>query len=119
GMPLRDGDELHVFTRPDFHESDRVEVDGRVAVTGSYPVRSGVTRLSQLLVNAGGLLADADSASVLLFRARPAATTTDMELDRLSRLSRSEMTSSEYATFRTRLAGLAPDFRVDLRRLVP
>jgi len=118
GMSLEDGDELHVFTKPDFHESDRVTVEGRVAVTGSYPVRSGVTRLSQLLANAGGVLPDADSASVLLFRARPAQTS-DIELDRLSRLSRSEMTSSEYATFQTRLAGLAPDFRVDMRRLKP
>src|SRR5262249_36105573 len=114
-MPLQDGDELHVFTMPNYHESDRVRIDGRVAVTGSYPVRSGVNRLSQILASAGGLLPDADSASVLLFRARPVATS-DMELDRLSRLSRSEMTSSEYATFRTRLAGLAPDFRVDLRK---
>ena len=61
-------------------------------------------------------MTDADSASVLLFRARPAAAP-DMEFDRLSRLSRSEMTSSEYATFQTRLAGLSPDFRVDLRKV--
>jgi protein involved in polysaccharide export with SLBB domain len=27
------------------------------------------------------------------------------------------MTSSEYATFQTRLAGLSPDFRVDLRKV--
>lgn len=115
GVTLRDGDELHVFTRPEFHATDRVEIAGRVGVTGSYPIRSGITRLSVLLANAGGTLADADSASVLLFRARPAAGP-DPEFDRLSRLSRGEMTGSEYETFRTRLAGLAPDFRVDLRR---
>jgi protein involved in polysaccharide export with SLBB domain len=117
-LPLEDGDELLVFTQPDYHESDRVTVEGRVGVTGSYPIRSGVTRLSEVLRNAGGLLVDADSASVLLFRARPAAAP-DPELDRLSRLSRSEMTSSEYATFQTRLAGLAPDFRVDARKYAP
>ena len=116
GMPLEDGDELNVFTQPDYHQSDRVTVEGRVGVTGSYPIRSGVTRLAEVLVRAGGLMTDADSASVLLFRARPAAAP-DMEFDRLSRLSRSEMTSSEYATFQTRLAGLSPDFRVDLRKV--
>ena len=116
GLALRDGDELHVFMQPDYHMSDRVELTGRVAVTGSYPVRTGVTRLSQLLVNAGGVLPDADSASVLLFRARPTSGP-DPEFDRLSRLSRGEMTASEYETFRTRLAGLSPDFRVDLRKL--
>jgi protein involved in polysaccharide export with SLBB domain len=116
GMPLRDGDELHVFTQPDYHLSERAELIGRIAVTGSYPIRSGVTRLSQLLANAGGALPDADSASVLLFRARPTAGP-DPEFERLSRLSRGEMTASEYVTFRTRLAGLTPDFRVDLRKL--
>jgi protein involved in polysaccharide export with SLBB domain len=118
GMALRDGDELHVFTQPDFHVSDRVELSGRIAVTGSYPMRTGVTRLSQVLASAGGVLPDADSASVLLFRARPTAGP-DPEFDRLSRLSRGEMTASEYETFRTRLAGLTPDFRVDLRILRP
>ena len=116
GLPLRDGDELHVFTRPDFHVSERAEVIGRVRVNGSYPIRTGVTRLSQLLASAGGALPDADTTSVLLFRARPAAGP-DLEFDRLSRLSRGEMTASEYETFRTRLAGLSPDFRVDLRKL--
>ena len=117
GLPLRDGDELHVFTRPDYHVSERVDVTGRVAVTGSYPVRSGITRLSQLLANAGGVLSDADSSSVLLLRART-ATGPDPEFDRLSRLSRGEMTASEYETFRTRLAGLSPEFRVDLHTIV-
>ncbi|HEY6193573.1 MAG TPA: SLBB domain-containing protein [Candidatus Eisenbacteria bacterium] len=118
GLPLRNGDELHVFTQPDYHLSERVEITGRVAVTGSYPVRAGVTRLSQLLASAGGVLPDADTASVLLFRARPPSGP-DPEFDRLSRLSRGEMTASEYATFRTRLAGLSPDFRVDLRTVRP
>ena len=78
----QDGDELHVFTQPDYHMSERVEVTGRVAVTGSYPVRSGATRLSQLLANAGGVLADADSASVLLLRAR-SISGPDPEFERL------------------------------------
>src|SRR5206468_12338976 len=89
---------------------------GCVAVTGSCAIRGGVSGLSQILVNAGGLLPDAASASVLLFRARPAAGA-DLEFDRLSRLARSDMTASEYETFRTRLAALSPDFRVDMRRL--
>ena len=116
GMLMQDGDELHVYTRPDFHATDRIEVAGRVTVTGSYPIRSGATRLSNVLASAGGMLPDADSASVLLFRARPVQGP-DLEFDRLSRLSRGEMTGSEYETFRTRLAGLTPDFRIDLRRV--
>lgn len=116
GLPLQESDELHLFIEPDYRSSERAEITGRVAVNGEFPVRSGQTRLSELLVMAGGLLPDADSASVLLYRARPTSGP-DPEFDRLSRLSRGEMTASEYETFRTRLAGLSPDFRVDLRTL--
>jgi len=105
-----------VFPEPDYHLSDRADIAGRVAITGSFPIHTGSTRLSQLLANAGGALVDADSASVLLHRARP-ADGADPEFARLSRLARGEMTTSEYETFRTRLAGLSPDFRVDLRTL--
>jgi len=117
-MPLQEGDELHVFTQPDYHQSDRAEITGRVSTTGSFPIRPGSTRLSQLLANVGGVLPDADSASILLYRARP-VDGADPEFARLSRLSRAEMTGSEYETFRTRLAGLSPDFRIDLRTLRP
>ena len=116
GMALLESDELHLFSEPDYRVSERVGITGRVAVNGDFPIRTGQTRLSALLAMAGGTLPDADSASVLLFRARPASGP-DPEFERLSRLSRGEMTASEYETFRTRLAGLTPDFRVDLRTL--
>lgn len=117
-LPLRGGDVLHVSGRSRHHETDRVEVSGRVARTGSYPIRTGETRLSDVLDAAGGLLVDGDSAAVDLYRQRPPGSGADPEFDRLSRLSRGEMTASEYETFHTRLASLYPSFRVNLRPLV-
>ncbi len=117
-LTLRGGDVLHVAGRSRYHETDRVEVLGRVARTGSYPIRSGETRLSEVLDAAGGLLADGDSTALDLYRQRPPGSGADPEFDRLSRLSRGEMTASEYETFHTRLASLYPSFRVNLRPLV-
>lgn len=117
GPTLRDGDELHVFVDAD-RASDRVEVMGRAVRTGTYPIRRGVTRLSELLTVAGGLLPDGDSTAVELHRGRIVGGVADPEFERLSRLSRNEMTTSEYETFRVRMASLAPEFRVDLRAVV-
>ena len=45
------------------------------------------------------------------------ATEKDQELDRLLRLSRNDLTSSEYEVLRTKLAGQREDYRVDWARL--
>ncbi|MFM7232671.1 MAG: SLBB domain-containing protein [bacterium] len=118
GPALNDGDELHVFVDADHHVSDRVEVVGRAVRTGTYPIQRGVTRLSEVLTVAGGLLPDGDSTAVELHRGRVVGGVADPEFERLSRLSRNEMTTSEYEIFRVRLASLAPEFRVDLRAVV-
>jgi protein involved in polysaccharide export with SLBB domain len=112
---VHDGDQLYVFATATFHEVEQVTVVGRVAHAGTFPVRSGVTHLREVLAAAGGLLPDADASSVTLVRAT-GGTHADPEFDRLSRLSREEMTGSEYATFLTRLAALSPEFRIDLTR---
>lgn len=107
------GDQLYVFGRSNFHEVEQATVVGRVAKAGTYPVHSGVTRLGELLTAAGGLLPDADASSLLLVRS-DVRRRSDPEFDRLARLPREAMTGSEYETFRTRLAALTPEFRIDL-----
>ncbi len=52
-----------------------------------------------------------------MHRAATLANSKDPELERLLRLSRSELTASEYEILRTRLAGLREDYRVDWERL--
>jgi protein involved in polysaccharide export with SLBB domain len=69
-LALRDGDVLHVPGQSRFRLTDRIELVGRVARTGSYPIRGGVTRLSDVLDAAGGLLADGDSTAIELSRPR-------------------------------------------------
>lgn len=113
--PLMDGDNLYVFGVPEYRPLHQVSVVGRVALAGSYPITVGVTRLSEVIRAAGGFNAGADSTAIQLVRARPDGEPPDAEFERLARLSREQMTMSEYESFRTRLASLVPNFQVDWR----
>jgi len=110
--PLHDGDKLYLLHHPGWHESMQVWVVGRVAREGVFPIRAGSTRLSEVVAAAGGLLEDADRSAIRLVRP-VSATHADPEFERLLRLSREEMTRSEYEAFRAQLAARSPDVRVD------
>ena len=111
-VPLRDGDQLYVLAHPGWHESMQVWVIGRVPREGVFPIRAGATRLTDVVAAAGGLLEDADRSAIRLVRRAPDGQG-DPEFDRLLRLSREEMTVSEYESFRAKLAARSPDVRVD------
>lgn len=109
---LRDGDQLYVLAHPGWHESMQVWVIGRVPREGVFPIRAGATRLTDVVAAAGGLLPDADRSAIRLVR-RVRDGQSDPEFERLLRLSREEMTISEYESFRAKLAARSPDVRVD------
>jgi protein involved in polysaccharide export with SLBB domain len=90
----------------------KVSVVGRVPREGTFPIRLGSTRLTEVVAAAGGLLEDADRSAIRLVRLTP-GTQSDAEFDRLLRLSREDMTRSEYEAFRAQLAARSPDIRVD------
>jgi protein involved in polysaccharide export with SLBB domain len=114
---LRDGDRVYVSYVPGYHALEQASISGEVASPGVYPLRTGQTRLSELVASAGGFLPRADLTTIRVYRNTPTTSETDVEFERLSRLSRSEMTSSEYEVLRTKLAGRREDFRVDWKRL--
>jgi len=114
---LMDGDNLYVAFDPEYHELHQVTVVGHAKQGGDYPISLGRTRLSDAIRAAGGLREGADLSAIRLIRTRPSLVGRSVEFDRLSRLSREEMTESEYESFRTQLAALSPDFRVDWVRL--
>lgn len=111
--PLRDGERLYVFFVPQYHEQREATILGEVARPGAFPIVEGRTRLSDLVNAAGGFLPSADLSAVRLRRAVPGAGEKDPELDRLLRLSRNDLTASEYEQLRTKLAGLREDYRVN------
>lgn len=113
--PVADGDRLYVHFQSQYRQQREVSVMGEVHRPGQFPITEGRTRLSDILREAGGLLPTADLSAVHVHRSRTGAATRDIELERLLRLSRAELTASEYEALRTRLAAQREDYRVDWR----
>lgn len=116
-FPMRNGDNLYVRFDPEYREVHQVTLVGRVRNSGDYPIRLGVTRLGDVLEAGGGFLPSADLSAIRLIRTRNGSVGKDVEFQRLSRLSREEMTETEYASFQTQLAALHPDFRIEWSRV--
>lgn len=114
---LHDRDNLYVFTDPSYREVHQVSLVGQVARAGDYVIDPGVTRFTEVIRRAGGFRPDADVASIQLVRVGLGAARSDPDLDRLLRLPRESMTESEYGVFRTKLAALSPEIRVDWNRV--
>ena len=110
-------DRLFARTYPEYRQARNVTVTGEVRYPGPYPVNEGQDRLSGVIARAGGLTASAASERVLVFRPITANPQRDIEFERLSRLSRSEMTDAEYQLFKTKLAAQQAAYIVSMADL--
>lgn len=116
-VSLREGDRVFVYYKSRFHYLEQATIVGDVGQPGTYPLAPGGTRVSELVGVAGGFLSTADLASLRVFRSSGLAGDPDPEIDRLAKLSRKEMTTSEYEALLARLTSRREDFRVDWNRL--
>lgn len=120
-IALEPGDRLFVPRAANFREDRHVTLSGEVARPGVYPLTGDRLRVSAALAAAGGLTPGAAAHAVLVVRRAGSALEPqrDPEFDRLSRLSRQEMTNTEYLTFRTKLASAQTVYLVDATNLAP
>lgn len=116
--PLHDGERFYVAFIPGYHEQLESTILGEVSRPGAYPIVEGRTRLSDLVRSSGGFLPTADLSSIRLRRRLANSGEKDPELDRLLRLSRNELTLSEYEKLQTLLAGSREDYRVNWNAVV-
>lgn len=116
--PLADGDRVFVYYTTDWHQQPVASIHGEVARPGTFPVTLGRDRLSDLVRWANGFLPRANRSAMHLVRTSETAES-DPEFERLARLSRAEMTESEYAVFQTKLSERRNAFRVDFERVSP
>jgi protein involved in polysaccharide export with SLBB domain len=114
---LRDGDRSYIYFQPRYQELEHCSIFGEIARPGTYPIVSGKTRLSGLVNAAGGFLPRANLSAIRVVRQSAAARASDPELDRLMRLSRTDMSETEYENMQTRFAARFEDFRVDWERV--
>jgi len=109
---LRPDDRLFAYAPGDYQRPRNVSITGEVAMPGPYSIRPGMDRLSSLLARAGGLTESAARTRIQVFRPGPTTGQRDIEFERLSRLTRSEMTDAEYTAFQTKLASQQAAFVV-------
>ena len=114
---LREGDRFYVYFIPQYHQQHEAFILGELARPGVYPITEGRHRLTDLVTAAGGFLSTADLSAIRVHRRNPAAGEKDPELERLLRLSRDQLTATEYVKLTTKLASLREDYRVDWARL--
>jgi polysaccharide biosynthesis/export protein len=114
--PLRDGDHAFIFFTSRFHALEQAAIYGEVENPGAYPLVTGQSRLSHLVRAASGFLPRADLSTIRVLRAAR-STEADPEFERLIRLSRTDMTDTEYEILRAKLAARREDYRVDWFRL--
>jgi polysaccharide biosynthesis/export protein len=110
---LEDGQRMYVYFVPDYHRQDEAVILGEVQRPGTYPIVEGRTRLSDLVAAAASFRPEADLSAIRVHHRSSFVADKDPEMDRLARLSRGELTNSEYEVLRTKLAGLREDYRVD------
>ena len=115
--PLRGGEHVYVYYVPKYHAQNEVSIVGEVARPGVYPITQGRHRVSNLVASAGGFLFEADLATIRIFHSTFRGDA-DPEFDRLIRLTRGEMTDTEYEILKTKLAMRRADFRLDWSRLM-
>jgi protein involved in polysaccharide export with SLBB domain len=99
--PLSDGDQIVVRFDPEWRALKRVVVDGEVAFPGEYGIAEGEDRLSDVIRRAGGPTEDASLAAAELVR-MAARGKRDLEYERLRDLGAGDMSSSEYAYYKSR-----------------
>jgi protein involved in polysaccharide export with SLBB domain len=115
---LNDRDNFYVFLDPAYRVVHQVSLVGQVVRAGDYVIQPGVTRFSDVVRRAGGFRPEADIASIQLLRLGTPAGRHDPDFDRLVKLPRESMTESEYGVFRTKLAAMNPEIRIDWHRIV-
>ncbi|TFG87469.1 MAG: hypothetical protein E4H17_03340 [Gemmatimonadales bacterium] len=115
---LDDGERIYVYFLPQYHLQHEATILGEVQRPGMYPIVEGHARLSSLVSSAEGFQKWADLSAIRVHRRSSILPEKDAELDRLLRLSRNELTATEYEVMRTKLAGQREDYRVDWTRML-
>ncbi|NUN09655.1 MAG: SLBB domain-containing protein [Ignavibacteriaceae bacterium] len=98
---LSNKDRLIIRTIPKYLEEDIVTIEGYVRYPGPYKIKEGVTTLSQIIEEAGGLLPDASLIDATL-RRDIGVIENDPEFERLKLIPRVDMTDDEYDYFKSK-----------------
>ncbi|MBN8546586.1 MAG: SLBB domain-containing protein [Ignavibacteria bacterium] len=95
GFKLQNKDRIVVRTKPLYLQENIVIIDGFVRYPGPYKITEGVTKLSQIIPEAGGFLEKASMKNSYIIRAS-GESAYDPEFERIKLIPRKDMTDDEY-----------------------
>ena len=117
-VALRADDRVFIRSQPEWRPIRQVTITGEVMSPGTYVIEEGRSRVSDLVRWAGGFTPQGAARNVRLER-HTSGVENDVEFERLGRLTRDEMTNSEYQTFRGKLAVRQSAYLIDFSTGTP
>lgn len=93
-IDLQPGDRVYVKKKENWNTPSYIKILGEVKYPGKYTIELGKTRISDILERAGGFNENAYESASILIRQKELERE-DLELKRIEKIDRSEMTKSE------------------------
>lgn len=101
-IDLKPGDRVYVKKKMNWNTPSYIKVLGEVKYPGKYTIELGKTRISDVIERAGGFSDNAYESASILIRQKE-LDREDLELKRLEKVDRSEMTKSELKYFQAKV----------------
>ena len=101
-IELRPGDRVYVKKKINWKTPSYVKILGEVKYPGKYTIELGKSRISDVVERAGGFNENAYESASILIRQKE-LDREDLELKRLEKIDRSEMTKSELKYFQAKV----------------
>ncbi len=101
-FPLQSGDRIYIRKSTKWLNTDYIVIDGEVKYPGKYAIIEGKTKLRDVLLNAGGFTENASIDRIEFIRQQEALEK-DPQIERLSRMSVTDMSQSELRYFRAKV----------------
>ncbi len=116
-MPLRSGDRVYVRREKDWQKLEYVVVTGEVNYPGYYAIENNKDKVDELINRFGGFTNDASLESITYIR-QSEFDKPDEEMERLSKISPSEMSESETRYYQSRKLEKRGVMSIDFKKIL-
>lgn len=110
---IRADDRIFFKEKANYRRKANVHVVGEVQLPGTYPIVDRETRLSEIILKAGGFTKDASLENILISRLAYYGGGPDREFERLKLTPLIEMTEIERSYFKAKTRNLNPNVQTD------
>lgn len=99
-----------------FHPKANVTINGEVIRPGEYAIQEGVTKITDVITQAGGFTPDVAIEGILIYRHKDIEGI-DVEFERLKKIPYNEMNKTEKAYFKAKSRQELPPVQTDFSKL--